>query len=420
MVHSMNKLDAIYTEKQQEIYNRCIKDDFFMLINHGAKRTGKTILNNDLFLRELMRIKKIATLNGIKKPMYIVSGATLSTISNNILNELYNKYGLEFNLDKFNNFTLFGVYCVQVGHSTISHLEKIRGMTAHGAYINEGSLANEQVFDEIKSRCSGEGARILVDTNPDHPEHWLLKDYIKSKAEGIINYSFKLDDNTFLSERYRRNIKETTPSGMFTERNIGGKWVSGDGVVYADFDLKKHTINQAELSKIKMVRYFCGVDWGYEHYGAIVVIGVDVEGNYYVVEEHAHQHKDIDQWVSIAKNIKLKYGDIPFYCDSARPEYVVRFSKEKINAVNANKKVILGIETVATLMKAEMFFVDYDNAPRFRQEIYNYIWHKTKDEPKQEFDDVQDSIRYGILSDKTLANRTPKKEKYKALKSLGL
>src|SRR5699024_221421 len=88
--------------------------------------------------------------------------------------------------------------------------------------------------------------------------------------------------------------------------------------------------------------------------------------------------------------------------------------------VNANKKVILGIETVATLMKSEMFFVDYDNTPRFRQEIYNYIWHKTKDEPKQEFDDVQDSIRYGILSDKTLANRTPKKEKYKALKSLGL
>src|SRR5699024_5707536 len=120
----------------------------------------------------------------------------------------------------FNNFTLFGVYCVQVGHSTISHLEKIRGMTAHGAYINEGSLANEQVFDEIKSRCSGEGARILVDTNPDHPEHWLLKDYIKSKAERIINYAFKLDDNTFLSERYRRNIKETTPSGMFTERTL--------------------------------------------------------------------------------------------------------------------------------------------------------------------------------------------------------
>lgn len=414
-------LDAIYTKKQQDIYRRCVNDDWFMLINHGAKRTGKTILNNDLFLQELMRVKDIAASQGIKKPMYILSGATLGTIQNNILNELTNKYGITFQFDKHNNFTLFGVYVVQAGHSTIAHLDKIRGMTSFGAYINEGSLANEQVFDEIKSRCSGEGARILVDTNPDHPEHWLLKDYIQSDAEGIISYSFQLDDNTFLSERYRKNIIETTPSGMFTDRNIYGKWVSGDGVVYADFDLNKHKIDKASLARIKMVRYFCGVDWGYEHFGSIVVVGVDKHGNYYVIEEHAHQHLDVEKdWVPIAKKIKSKYGDIPFYCDSARPEYVFKFNKNGLNAINANKKVMLGIESVATLMKSNKFHVNYNESPRFRQEIFKYVWHKTKDEPVQEFDDVLDAIRYAILSDQTLGNRIPKKEKYKALQSLGL
>lgn len=414
-------LDAIYTKKQQDIYSRCVNDDWFMLINHGAKRTGKTVLNNDLFLQELMRVKEIASKQSIKKPMYIVSGATLGTIQNNILNELSNKYGIEFKFDKHNNFMLIGVYCVQAGHSTIAHLDKIRGMTSFGAYINEGSLANEEVFDEIKSRCSGEGARILVDTNPDHPEHWLLKDYIQNNADGIISYSFQLDDNTFLSERYRKNIIETTPSGMFTDRNIHGKWVSGDGVVYADFDLSKHKINKADLAKIKMVRYFCGVDWGYEHFGSIVVVGVDALENYYVIEEHAHQHLDVEKdWVPIAKKIVSKYGDIPFYCDSARPEYVHKFMKKKLNAINANKKVMLGIETVASLMKSDNFYIDYDNCSRFKQEIYKYIWHKTKDEPKKEFDDVLDAIRYAILSDRTLANRTPRKDKYKALQSLGL
>src|SRR5699024_7313685 len=377
-------------------------------------------LNNDLFLRELIRVRKIATDQGIDEPMYILSGATLGTIQNNILRELTNKYGLQFNFDKHNNFTLFGVYVVQTGHSTKAHLEKIRGMTAFGAYVNEATLANEEVFDEIRSRCSGEGARILVDTNPDHPEHWLLKDYIENDDESIISYRFTLDDNTFLSERYRRNMKKTTPTGMFYERNIDGKWVSGDGVIYSDFNINKHKINKAELSQIRMSRYFCGVDWGYGHYGAIIVIGVDSEGNYYIVEEHAHQYKEIGEWVSIAKEVISKYGDIPFYADSARPEYVYRFNEEGINTINANKTVILGIETVATLMKSDKFFVNYDDCHRFREEIYNYVWHSSKDEPAQEFDDVMDAIRYAILSDQSEKDSTPIDETYEALKILGL
>jgi|SRR5690625_2260231 len=413
-------LDAIYTKKQQEIYKRCVNGDWFLLINHGAKRSGKTILNNDLFLQELMRVRQIADEQGIDSPMYILSGATLGTIQNNILKELTNKYGIEFTFDKHNNFTLFGVYVVQAGHSTIAHLEKIRGMTAHGAYVNEATLAHEEVFDEIKSRCSGEGARMLADTNPSHPEHWLLKDYIQNDDPSILSYSFSLDDNTFLSERYKTNMKNSTPSGMFYDRNIRGLWVSGDGVVYSDFDKEKHVVAKEELSNIKMVRYFAGVDWGYEHHGAIVVVGIDANDCYYVVEEHAHQHKDIDGWVAIAKGVKRKYGNIPFYCDSARPEYVSKFKEKKLKAKNANKKVVLGIETVATAMKSNKFFIDYDNCPRFREEIYNYIWHKTKDEPKQEYDDVQDAIRYAILSDKTIGERTPRKDKYRALQSLGL
>ncbi|MGQ7075720.1 hypothetical protein ACUN90_30635, partial [Escherichia sp. SP-MK2] len=37
---------------------------------------------------------------------------------------------------------MFGVLVCCTGHSKISHLDTIRGMTAYGAYVNEGSLAN--------------------------------------------------------------------------------------------------------------------------------------------------------------------------------------------------------------------------------------------------------------------------------------
>lgn len=394
-------LDKIYTPKQIEILKACRNTDWFMLINHGAKRSGKTQLDNDIFLQELMRVRGIANQLGIETPQYILAGYSMGNIQDNILTELSNKYGFEFKFDRFNNFTLFGVKVIQTSHGNISGLGRIRGMTAFGAYINEASLANQEVFDEIKARCSGPGARIIADTNPDHPEHWLLKDYIKSSAEGILSFHFGLKDNTFLDERYIKNIIETTPNGMFTDRGIKGLWVSGEGVVYPDFDQNVHVITPDQARKMIFERVIAGVDWGWEHWGAIVVIGVKA-GSYYVIEEHAAQHKYINNWIVTAKDIIRRYGNIPFYCDPARPEHIASFQKANINAFLGNNRVLSGIEAVATLMTNQQFFIVYSQCPRFREEIYKYIWKKNSGEPLKENDDVLCAIRYGIYSDMTV------------------
>lgn len=393
----------LYTPKQIEILKRVKERDFFILGLHGAKRTGKTVINNDIFLRELRRARMIADKLNIKEPMYILAGVSSKTIQNNILQELYNRYELEIKFDKHNSFTLFGVKVVQAFTGTIAGLGGIRGMTAFGAYINEASLANETVFKEIISRCSGDGARIVFDTNPDNPEHWLKKEYIDNKSENIISYHFELDDNTFLSERYIKNIKESTPSGMFYDRDIKGLWVTGEGVVYSDFDGNQHFIS--DISEIEFETYIAGVDWGYSHYGSIVVFGIDKDNKWYLIEEHATQFKEIDYWVTIALGIKERYGNINFYCDSARPEHVERFRREKIRAINADKSVLSGIEEVARLIKLNRFFVLSPKVKQFKKEIYNYIWDERTGDPVKENDDVMDSIRYAVYSHMRLKGR---------------
>ena len=418
----MMKLDLskAYSPKQIEVLKACRSSDWFMLINHGAKRSGKTQVDNDLFLQELIRVRGIANNLGIDVPQYILAGYSLGNIQDNILTELSNKYGFEFKFDKYNNFTLFGVKVVQTSHGSISGLGRIRGMTSFGAYINEASLANQEVFDEIKARCSGPGARIIADTNPDHPEHWLLKDYIESKAGGIVSFHFQLDDNTFLDDRYIREIKDTTPKGMFYDRGIRGLWVSGDGVVYPAFDRNVHVITPEQARRMIFDRYLAGVDWGWEHFGAIVTIGV--KGNsYYVIEEHAAQHKYIGEWINVAKDIIRRYGNIPFYCDPARTEHIAAFRKAGINAYLANNRVLSGIEEVATLMTNRQFFIVYEQCPRFREEIYKYVWKKNTGEPLKENDDVLCAIRYGIHSDKTIGTiETPEERMKKAKRMRGM
>lgn len=393
-------VDRLYHQKQQTVLRRALHQDYFMLINHGAKRSGKTVVDNDLFLFELRRTKRNAAVAGIQNPQYILAASDLGSVHRNVLNELSSKYGLEFHFDKFNRFFLFGVQVCCFGHSKINDLGRIRGMTAWGAYINEASVANEAVFDEIKSRCSGNGARLLMDTNPDRPDHWLKRDYI-DKADGktIVEYSWKLDDNTFLTDRYRDSIKASTPSGMFYDRAINGAWASADGMVYPDFDRQVHYVSLSQVPMDKIVRWFVGVDFGWEHYGAFVLIGVTEDKHYYLVQEWAAQHRHIDWWVEVAHSIKAQRGDINFYCDGARPDYVQKLRESGIRALYARKDVVAGISEVASLYKQQRFFIVQENAPRFAEEIYGYVWKPGADEPVKENDDVQDAIRYAIYSD---------------------
>lgn len=390
-------LKDVYNERQIEVLKATINTDWFITLLHGAKRSGKTKINNDLFLFELRRVRKIADEEGIKEPMYILAGVSSATIQKNILQELYNTYSIEPKYDKHGNFKLFGVKVVQAYTGNIGGVASVRGMTSFGAYINEASLAKQEVFGEIVSRCSGTGARVLADTNPDNPEHWLKKEYIDKQSDNIQSFHFRLDDNTFLSDRYRKNIKDATPSGMFYDRDINGLWVSAEGVVYRDFDASKHYIQSKDLPQLST--FYCGVDWGYEHWGSIVVIGETEDGVTYLVEEHAAQFEEIDYWVDIAKGIQERYGSrIPFYCDSARPEHVARFTREHIKAKNADKARLSGVEEVAKRFKQDKLFVCRDKVKKFRDEIYQYVWDKKNGEPIKLYDDVLDALRYAIYT----------------------
>lgn len=392
-------LENVLTNKQADVLGELAKEDWFIAILHGAIRSGKTFVNNIQFLLEVRRVAEQAKKQDIQSPMYILAGYTMSSIQDNILNELSNTFGLEFKFDKYNAFMLMGVKIIQTTHGNIQGIGRIRGMTAHGAYVNEASLANESVFEEIKGRCSGVGARILADTNPDQPEHWLKKNYI-DKAEtnkDIKAFQFILDDNTFLDERYVQNLKNATPSGMFFDRAINGMWVTGKGAIYSDFDKSKHYVSGNKLPAY-FDEFFIGLDFGYEHWGSCVLFGKHGEA-YYLIKEISAQHEQIEFWIEQLQDLSFEYGmDIPIYCDSARPDHVAKIGSVGLNALFANKSVLSGIETVAGLLKTDRLFFNEYGVSHFKDEIYNYVWDSKTGKPVKMHDDTMDAIRYALHS----------------------
>lgn len=394
-------ISNLYHLKQQEVLKFALNNDFFMLINHGAKRTGKTILNNDLFLLELQRVRRIADRLNIKKPQYILAGADLGALQRNVLIELTNKYEIEFNFDKHNRFMLFGVQVCCFGHSKINDLGRIRGMTAFGAYINEGTMANQEVFNEIKSRCSGEGARILIDTNPDNPQHWLRVDYI-DKADGkvIQEYNYQLDDNTFLSERYRDNIKRSTPSGMFYDRDILGIWRVAQGAVYGMFDEKVH-IKEPEVSGDG--EFYISIDYGTQNPTVFLLwekkknVAYCIREYYYSGRKTRRQKTDVE----FADDLESFIGDLKIrkiIIDPSAASFIAELRKRRFNIKKAKNDVLDGIRFTATLLnKGDLFFSPL--CEQTLKEFKLYSWdekaaNRGEDKPIKENDHAMDAVRY--------------------------
>lgn len=85
--------------------------------------------------------------------------------------ELQTQFGVALNVDKHNHYHLLGVDIVSVHTSPINGFRSARGFTTYDAYIDEASLTNEAVFNEVQNRCSKDGSCITYDTNPDVPAY---------------------------------------------------------------------------------------------------------------------------------------------------------------------------------------------------------------------------------------------------------
>ena len=395
-------LPDLLTAKQQEVLQSYLHDDWRILILSGAVRAGKTFISDWIFLLEIRRVAKLAKMRHDPHPIVILAGYSSNSIYTNVIASIENEFGIELKADRHGHYHFMNVDIVPVYTGNKRGVGAIRGATAYSAYIDEGSLADQSVFQEILQRCSVKDSRIVVTTNPGSPVHYLKTDYIDNKKPEarIRAFNFTIDDNTFLSPEYVKSLKAQTPSGMFTDRSIYGRWVSAEGLVYSDFDKDRMIID--ELPPNGDYMYYCGVDFGFAegHATSITVWADDQQGNTYLTEEHTATHRYIDYWIKVMKDIQQRHGyNLTFWCDSARPEYVSELQMNGIQARNANKNILTGIESVSELMTTGHFFV-LKNAPvKFLDEIYEYVWDSDKGVPVKKMDNCMDSMRYGIFNE---------------------
>lgn len=382
-------------KKQKEVLE-CIKtENPKFLLCCGAKRAGKT------FILNLAMLGKIAEHEGENK-VFILGGYSYSSIWRNVLNDWENILNKKIKIAKDGHFKVFGNKVYIFNGSNVSSWKDVRGFTAQGAFLNEATALHESFVREVMSRCSESGSFVYMDTNPEGPQHYVCKEFYEKSGErlssGKLNkqaFEFTLDDNDSLDPEYIESIKLSTPPGFYYDRDILGKWVNAEGLIYKMFD-NSCICDPPENTEFKA--RFVGVDWGFGegHAGALVTCGLGWDNNFYVLDEVVAEHKHVEWWIQKARSINRKYGNLHYFADHARPEPIDKFALNGMSIHLAKKDVQDGIELISLLMHNHRVFIS-PSCKRILEELSIYTWG-LDGKPVKKHDDSLDALRYAIYS----------------------
>ncbi|WP_087483549.1 PBSX family phage terminase large subunit [Brachybacterium massiliense] len=385
----------------------------------GAVRSGKTFSAMLAFFDAVAE----APASGL----IIVAGRTLQTIERNIIEPMMDA-------------AIFGALAASVTHTRGSsiarilgrdvHLigaadaraeEKLRGLTACLAMLDEATLVPEAFWNQLLARLSIPGARLLATTNPGSPAHWLKKKFIDRKAAlSMVSWRFTLDDNPSLDEDYKTSLK-AEQTGVFYRRNINGEWVAAEGSIYEQFDEDRHVIPFAETPQIARV-LAAGIDYGTTNPTSALILGLTAEQHPRLVflDEYRHDPEthgkltDAEQSRRIRVFLNGRHHPTqalpqPPYTviDPAAASLKVQLAHDGHRGIwDAANDVLPGIKLMSSLIATDQLLIT-DRCKGLIGELPGYVWddkktEKGEDAPVKANDHSADAARYAIYTTQAL------------------
>ena len=378
------------------------------IVCDGAVRSGKTMSMAIGFV-----LWSCHTFNGEN---FAFCGKTIDSLKRNVIMPLQkwlegvcklkinlSRNFLEITREKrTNRYYLFG------GKNESSY-QLIQGITLAGVFLDEVALMPRSFVEQALARCSVTGAKFWFNCNPESPYHWFYIEWVDDESEKVqdkrrLHLHFTMDDNLSLSketkERYDRMY-----SGVFRDRYILGLWVFAEGVIYTDFQPKKHVVDEF-VPKITD-RYYIAIDYGTMNPTAMQLwclrqddSALLVRESYYdarqkgVSRTDEEHYRELERFTgNLADQIEAVIVD-----PSAASFIECIYRHRRYRVIKANNDVLDGIRDTATLLE-QGYLLFHRSCKDTIREFGQYRWNGKAgftDCPIKEHDHAMDAMRYFI------------------------
>ena len=318
-----------------------------------------------------------------------------------MLEPMRNLYGdmLVGTISSDNTAWIFGEKCYCLGAEKVSQVSKIRGASIKYCYGDEVADWSEEVFALLKSRLDKEYSCFDGTFNPQYPDHWLKK-FLDSNAD-IFSQTYTIDDNPFLPESFKENLKKEYEGTVYYDRYILGLWRIAEGLVYPMFDRARNVTSERGGPG----RYWISSDYGTQN-PTVFALWREYGGKAVMEKEYYHSGRESGR----QKTDEEYYQDLEAFADGYRIERVVldpsaaSFAEcirrhGKFSVWKANNAVLDGIRFTGACIKSGIIKFHESCKNAFR-EFGLYSWDKDAGEDRviKENDHVCDSIRYFCMT----------------------
>ena len=322
----------MFSKKQEDFL---INDLRRINLLYGSVRSGKTWIS---LLKWAIWVGQQAS-----DKQFLMVGKTITTLKRNCLVLLEELIGdnITYSISQ-KKAVIFGRTVWLEGANDERSESKIRGMTLQGCYIDELTQIPQDFYLMALSRLSEKGAVFLATTNPDHPKHYVKMEIIDNDLLDKQVIKFLIDDNIFLDETYKENLKKEY-TGVFYQRFILGEFVRAEGIIFPEFvnNPDRWIIKREDVPK--RFRSVCvGLDIGGNGSAyAMTATGEGLDKVQYKLKAKKWQAQDLD--------IKHIEKFVKEFCEDVENKYNVvieRINSDHIDAIintlNNNTKYRVG------------------------------------------------------------------------------
>lgn len=246
--------------------------------------------------------------------------------------------------------------------------------------------------------------QIAAATNPAHPKHWLLLRFLSDDPERVL---LRASENRFLPADYQA-ILDSLPDTAIGRRLGKGEWAAAEGAIWRVLDWQ---VKEADAPAARTV---AGIDWGYVHAFAAVVVGRSSTGRLSVRDELVVRGRGLDQLAGQLADMAERQDVETFVCDPSEPGLIDQLRrllvehkrhhqdcKLRASVTEATNDVLPGIQAVDKAIRDGMTF-----DPRCQQllaEIPGYTWMPARgggfqERPVEVGDDACDALRYAVMA----------------------